>query len=271
MYAVMFYVILNKRKLHFPLAKNVMHSPSYLPRNARVIGERERASGTIFLYPALMYAVMFYVILNKRKRLGDCVTFSYLISVTHTVMFLNMRYMRKTHARILDVKCQGAASYHAFSQQRRLPVLSDLFVVWSGVHVSCTSHQLDRSRSPKMHCIHLLVFFDDVMFLCAVSKTRYAPALFLFSIIQMAAGNSSQPLIPYKPPAPAADRVLNTNDAVDVLEAVLPAQNKSYELGLKFKLPPHEVKAIHSPMREPRECLRDVIIRFLEGTEPGPT
>ena len=28
MYAVMFYVILNKRKLHFPLAKNVMHSPS---------------------------------------------------------------------------------------------------------------------------------------------------------------------------------------------------------------------------------------------------
>ena len=30
MYAVMFYVILNKRKLHFPLAKNVMHSPSYI-------------------------------------------------------------------------------------------------------------------------------------------------------------------------------------------------------------------------------------------------
>ena len=36
MYAVMLYVILNKRKLHFPLAKNVMHSPS-------IIGERERA------------------------------------------------------------------------------------------------------------------------------------------------------------------------------------------------------------------------------------
>ena len=32
----------------------------------------------IYIYPALMYAVMFYVILNKRKRLGDCVTFSYL-------------------------------------------------------------------------------------------------------------------------------------------------------------------------------------------------
>ena len=68
-----------------------------------IIGERERANLVVQLarffgiYPALMYAVMFYVILNKRKRLGDCVTFSY-----HTVMFLNMRYMRKTHARILD-------------------------------------------------------------------------------------------------------------------------------------------------------------------------
>ena len=103
------------------------------------------------------------------------------------------------------------------------------------------------------------------------NKIRPFAAKLFFSIIQMAAGNSSQPLIPYKSPAPAVDRVLNTNDAVDVLEAVLPAQNKSYELGLKFKLPPHEVKAIHSPMREPRECLRDVIIRFLEGTEPGPT
>ena len=72
-------------------------------------------------------------------------------------MFLNMRYMRKTHARILDASRGEMSSYHAFSQQRRLPVLSDLFVVWSGVHVSCTSHQLDRSRSPKMHCIHLLV------------------------------------------------------------------------------------------------------------------
>ena len=37
-----------------------------------------RPTGTIFLYiiyPALMYAIIFYVILNKRKRLGDCVTF----------------------------------------------------------------------------------------------------------------------------------------------------------------------------------------------------
>ena len=36
---------------------------------------RAGASQPIYIYPALMYAVMFYVILNKRKRLGDCVTF----------------------------------------------------------------------------------------------------------------------------------------------------------------------------------------------------
>ena len=37
--------------------------------------------------PALMYAVMFYVILNKRKRLGDCVTF--LASEGDTMQRLN--------------------------------------------------------------------------------------------------------------------------------------------------------------------------------------
>ena len=64
-----------------------------------IIGERELVvytTGTSFISGV---AVMFYVILNKRKRLGDCVTFR--ISAAHTVMFLNMRYMRKTHARIL--------------------------------------------------------------------------------------------------------------------------------------------------------------------------
>ena len=55
--------------------------------NMYIIGERERANLVvqlarffyIYIYPALMYAVMFYVILNKRKRLGDCVT--YFVSI----------------------------------------------------------------------------------------------------------------------------------------------------------------------------------------------
>ena len=56
----------------------------YYQATILVIGERERANLVVQLarffgiYPALMYAVMFYVTLNKSKRLGDCVTFSYL-------------------------------------------------------------------------------------------------------------------------------------------------------------------------------------------------
>ena len=47
MYAVMFYVILNKRKLHFPLAKNVMHSPSNNWRAGASLPSRP--TGAIFL------------------------------------------------------------------------------------------------------------------------------------------------------------------------------------------------------------------------------
>ena len=43
MYAVMFYVILNKRKLHFPLAKNVMHSPSIFNEGTKVQNPRRNS------------------------------------------------------------------------------------------------------------------------------------------------------------------------------------------------------------------------------------
>ncbi|CAI8043794.1 hypothetical protein GBAR_LOCUS24301, partial [Geodia barretti] len=45
---------------------------------------------------------------------------------------------------------------------------------------------------------------------------------------------------------PAGDETLTPDDAADVLEELLPAQNKSYELGLKLKLPQHVVEAIHA-------------------------
>ena len=81
-----------------------------------------------------MFAVMFYVTLNKRKRLGDCVTFSYLSGrAAHTVMFLNMRYMPAMHHAVKNVKERLALSRVQSTRSCRLPVLSDLFVVWSGV------------------------------------------------------------------------------------------------------------------------------------------
>ena len=42
-----------------------------------------------------------------------------------------------------------------------------------GVVVSCGSHQLDRSRSPKMHCIHLLVpSFTCSRMLCSMQGSN---------------------------------------------------------------------------------------------------
>ena len=65
--------------------------------------------------------------------------------------------------------------------------------------------------------------------------------------------------------------VLTQNDAVQVLEELLPAQNQSYELGLKLKLPPHEVESIHSTYSEPRQRLLRIIMLFLNQVDPQPT
>ena len=71
--------------------------------------------------------------------------------------------------------------------------------------------------------------------------------------------------------APAEDGTLTPDDAVDVLEELLPAQNKSYELGLKLKLPQHVVEAIHSKELPPDKSLLKVLIKFTHQTEPRPT
>ena len=65
--------------------------------------------------------------------------------------------------------------------------------------------------------------------------------------------------------------VLTPNDAVQVLEELLPAQNQSYELGLKMKLPPYEVESIHSTYPQPRQRLLRIIMLFLNQVDPKPT
>ena len=67
------------------------------------------------------------------------------------------------------------------------------------------------------------------------------------------------------------NETLTPDDAVDVLEELLPAQNKSYELGLKLKLRQHEVDSIHSTYSKPRSRLLHVLIEFTNQTEPRPT
>ena len=56
-----------------------------------------------------------------------------------------------------------------------------------------------------------------------------------------------------------------------MLEELLPAQNKSYELGLKLKLPQYVVEAIHSKELPPEKYLLKVLIKFLHQVEPTPT
>ena len=64
--------------------------------------------------------------------------------------------------------------------------------------------------------------------------------------------------------------VLTPNDAVKVLEELLPAQNQSYELGLKLNLEPHKVESIHSTYSDQGKRLLRVIMLFLNQVEPSP-
>ena len=56
-----------------------------------------------------------------------------------------------------------------------------------------------------------------------------------------------------------------------IFEEILPAQNRSFELGLKLGLPHHEVVAIHSTYSDPRSRLLHVILAVLNQAEPRPT
>ena len=67
------------------------------------------------------------------------------------------------------------------------------------------------------------------------------------------------------------DNTLTPDDAIQILEEILPAQNQSYVLGMKLKVPSHVVEAIHSKEMEPETYLRKVILEFLKGVEPRPT
>ena len=71
--------------------------------------------------------------------------------------------------------------------------------------------------------------------------------------------------------APTGNEPLTPDDAVNVLEEILEAQNQSYVLGLKLKLPLHLVEAIHSTYLLPRDRLLQVLIEFTKQVDPIPT
>lgn len=72
-------------------------------------------------------------------------------------------------------------------------------------------------------------------------------------------------------PGPSAESELRHDDVSKVLEELLPAQNLSYLLGLKLKLPQHVVDRIHIDTPHPRERLLQILVEFLKLEQPRPT
>ena len=76
----------------------------------------------------------------------------------------------------------------------------------------------------------------------------------------------------YPVTAPSAgDDTLTPDDVVDIVEELLPAQNKSYVLGLKLGLPIYVVDEIHATREQPEQRLLRVLLEFVKRVEPRPT
>ena len=71
--------------------------------------------------------------------------------------------------------------------------------------------------------------------------------------------------------APTGDEPLTPDSAVTVHEEILEAQNQSYVLGLKLKLPLYVVDSIYEKYSEPRDRLLRVLIEFTKQVDPRPT
>ena len=71
--------------------------------------------------------------------------------------------------------------------------------------------------------------------------------------------------------ADRANNSLSENDALTILEDLLPAQNDSRFLARTLSLPEHTVQALHNENADQKERLYRVIVEFLRQAEPTPT
>ena len=67
------------------------------------------------------------------------------------------------------------------------------------------------------------------------------------------------------------DEILHTGDIAKILDELLPAQTKSYYVGLALNVPSHEVDAINLESISQKDRLCKVLLKFLERTEPTAT
>ena len=64
---------------------------------------------------------------------------------------------------------------------------------------------------------------------------------------------------------------MTPDDVGEVLDEIIEAQNQSYVIGLKLKLPEYKVESIHSRYTDPCKRLLQVLIEFTKQIEPKPT
>ena len=71
--------------------------------------------------------------------------------------------------------------------------------------------------------------------------------------------------------APTGDETLAGEDEVEVLQALLRAKDKAFQLGLALNLPPYEVRSIRDNCTTPEDRLTRIVEMFLKQVEPRPT
>ena len=71
--------------------------------------------------------------------------------------------------------------------------------------------------------------------------------------------------------ATAGDETLAGEDEVEILQALLRAKDKAFQLGLALNLPPYEAQSIRDNYTTPEERLTRIIEMFLKQVEPRPT
>ena len=64
---------------------------------------------------------------------------------------------------------------------------------------------------------------------------------------------------------------LTPDDALDLVEELLPAKIRSRELGLALKLPPTVISEIHDSFSDPRLRLFHILLEFTSQSQPRPT
>ena len=70
---------------------------------------------------------------------------------------------------------------------------------------------------------------------------------------------------------PALDELLTEADAKDIVKKLLPAQNKSFVLGIRLDLPIHEVQMLNQKYSKPQEFFQQIIAIFLSWKYSKPT